>query len=180
MICSTLARTDSSQLQLQISNFSLDVLLLEVSGQFRFLAETKNISIDTDIQVPMSFAGDEGRIRQLLIILLDNALKFTSESRRITIASHFAPHSVVVRIEDTWLRDCRSGSASYIRAFLSRGQIPNPQCRRNRTRSVHRRVDRAGTWRQNPHPFCRQRRDDGRIAAPSHPVRDRPGPLLFS
>ncbi|MBB6674450.1 sensor histidine kinase [Cohnella nanjingensis] len=96
----TLARTDSNQLQLQTTLFPLDDLLRELSEQFRLIADTNYIHIETDIQESMLFAGDEGRIRQLLIILLDNAFKFTQPEGRIKITGRYASHSVLIRIED--------------------------------------------------------------------------------
>jgi len=97
----TLARSDSNQLQIHSSLLELDSLLAEVAEQFRFLAQTKGIEIATDIQKPLALRGDEGRIRQLLIILLDNALKYTPSAGRIEIAGRYQAGSVAISITDT-------------------------------------------------------------------------------
>jgi len=97
----TLARTDSNQFQLQTELFHLDELLSEVSEQFRFLGEIRGIRIDTHIQSPILFLGDESRVRQLLIILLDNALKFTGPEGQIRITAHSLLHTVMIRIADS-------------------------------------------------------------------------------
>lgn len=96
----TLARTDSNQLQLQTVLFSLDTLLSEVAEQFRFLAEIKDVSIDTNIQTSVLLRGDENRIRQLLIILLDNALKFTAPQGQIQITGRSLPHAIMIQVAD--------------------------------------------------------------------------------
>ncbi|GMK40306.1 two-component sensor histidine kinase [Paenibacillus sp. CCS19] len=96
----TLARTDSNQLQLQTAEFALDGLLREVVEHFRFFGETRGIDIGLDMQEPMSFMGAEGRIRQLLVIVLDNALKFTHDGGRIAVSCSGDPHMVVLRVED--------------------------------------------------------------------------------
>jgi len=96
----TLARSDSNQLQIQPSAFALDALLRELAAQFELLADAKGIAVSADIQEPLSLWGDEGRIRQLLIILLDNALKYTPPSGRIEIAGRYQSQFVYVSVTD--------------------------------------------------------------------------------
>jgi two-component system sensor histidine kinase CiaH len=97
----TLARSDSNQLQIQSSTIALDSLLSEVIDQFRLLADTQEIEIITDLHPPLTLWGDEGRIRQLLIILLDNALKYTPSSGRIEVSGRYQSNSVYISILDT-------------------------------------------------------------------------------
>jgi two-component system sensor histidine kinase CiaH len=97
----TLARSDSNQLQIQSSVIALDSLLRELSEQFRLLASTKGIDIITELQEPLSLWGDEGRIRQLLIILLDNALKYTPSSGRIEVAGRNQSNFVYISVSDS-------------------------------------------------------------------------------
>jgi two-component system sensor histidine kinase CiaH len=96
----TLARSDSNQVQIQSSVIALDSLLRELSEQFRLLASTKGIDIVTELQEPLSLWGDEGRIRQLLIILLDNALKYTPSSGRIEVAGRYQSNFVYISVSD--------------------------------------------------------------------------------
>ncbi len=97
----TLARSDSNQLEIHPSKIALDALLSEITDQFRVLALTREIEITTDVQKPLLLWGDEGRIRQLLVILLDNALKYTPPSGRIEVTGRNQSHSVYIRIADT-------------------------------------------------------------------------------
>ncbi|QHW29581.1 HAMP domain-containing histidine kinase [Paenibacillus rhizovicinus] len=96
----TLARTDSNQLQLQRSVIALDVVLQELIEHFRLLSVTKEIDIGSDLQTPLSLVGDEGRIRQLLIILLDNALKFTPPYGHIEIIGRYRSDFVYICVKD--------------------------------------------------------------------------------
>jgi two-component system sensor histidine kinase CiaH len=96
----TLARTDSNQLEIQSSAIELGSLLREISEQFQLLASTKEIDIITELQEPLSLWGDEGRIRQLLIILLDNALKYTPPSGRIEVAGRYQSNFVFISVSD--------------------------------------------------------------------------------
>lgn len=96
----TLARSDSNQQQIQSSTIAIDALLRNLSEQFQLLASTKDVEIITELQEPLSLWGDEARIRQLLIILLDNALKYTSSAGRITLTSRYQAHSVYISVSD--------------------------------------------------------------------------------
>jgi two-component system sensor histidine kinase CiaH len=97
----TLARSDSNQLEIQSSDIALDSLLREISKQFQLLASTKEIDIKVELQEPLSLWGDEGRIRQLLIILLDNALKYTPPSGQIEVAGRYQSNFVYISVSDS-------------------------------------------------------------------------------
>ncbi|REE66736.1 hypothetical protein A8990_14735 [Paenibacillus taihuensis] len=97
----TLARSDSNQLELECSVFSLDRVLLDLTKQFKLLAVTKEIDIDLSLQEPLPFWGDESRIRQLLVILLDNALKYTPSNGRIEVSGKSSAHHVTVIVSDS-------------------------------------------------------------------------------
>lgn len=97
----TLARSDSNQLQILQSDVSIDSLLTEVAEQFRFLADTKGIEIDVLVEGSLVILADEGRLRQLLIILLDNALKYTPVSGRIEAVCRSQSNSVYMSVSDT-------------------------------------------------------------------------------
>lgn len=97
----TLARSDSDQQQIQPSHFQLDALLRELTRQFSLLAATKEIEMQIELQQPLSMWGDESRIRQLLIILLDNALKYTPDSGVIRVTGYDQSHQVYISISDS-------------------------------------------------------------------------------
>ncbi|MBD3919032.1 sensor histidine kinase [Paenibacillus sp. PR3] len=97
----TLARSDSNQLELHCSLFSLDAMLLDLTKQFQLLAVIKEIEIHVTIQETMWLLGDESRIRQLFVILLDNALKYTPSNGIIEVAVRASLHHVSVSVSDT-------------------------------------------------------------------------------
>ena len=61
--------------------FSLHDLIDDLAMMFRSRAEAKNLqfSVERDESVPYCVMADEGKIRQVLINLLGNAIKFTAE-----------------------------------------------------------------------------------------------------
>lgn len=82
----TLARSDSNQLELHRVPLLLNEQWAESAETFRPLCEMKSISLETDLQAPLPFHGDEERLRQLLVILLDNAVKHTPSGGTISVA----------------------------------------------------------------------------------------------
>jgi CheY-like chemotaxis protein len=73
------SRIEAGRLELRLSPFSLEECLEIVMGMFRFEAQTRRISLRSEIdpQAIGTYLGDSLRIRQVLINLLGNAIKFT-------------------------------------------------------------------------------------------------------
>ena len=80
-----LARADSQQLTLEIKQFSLDSALRGVIESFGTLAETSGILLESSLDSEITYSGDAFRIKQLLVILLDNALKYTPSGGQVTL-----------------------------------------------------------------------------------------------
>ncbi len=97
----TLARSDSNQLELQCETLDVNRLIMEMTEPFKLLAETKEIELVAKLEQPLILRGDADRIRQLFVILLDNALKFTPSSGRIEVAGSFRSNHVALSVHDT-------------------------------------------------------------------------------
>jgi len=80
-----LARADSQQQILEIKQFSLDTALRDVLESFRPLAETSGILLESSLNSEIKYWGDAFRIKQLLVILLDNALKYTPSGGQVNL-----------------------------------------------------------------------------------------------
>ena len=74
-----LARIEAGNLELSQSEFALRRMVETVHGMFRIQAKTKGVHLvlHLDPRIPDRLRGDEVRIRQVLINLLGNAVKFT-------------------------------------------------------------------------------------------------------
>ena len=80
-----LARADSQQQTLELKQFSLDTALRGVIESFRPLAETGGILLESSLDSEITYLGDAFRIKQLLVILIDNALKYTPAGGQVTL-----------------------------------------------------------------------------------------------
>ena len=96
----TLARSDSNELLLRAEPIHLDNILDKVVKEFSALAAVKKIEITAEIQ-PIEMIGDRERLKQLFIILLDNALKYTKECGAISVKASNKNARVFIEISDT-------------------------------------------------------------------------------
>ena len=74
------SKIEAGKLNLESINFNLHEVLLETAGLYANRAEQQGLKYDCNIapDVPEFVLGDPGRLRQILINLIDNALKFTA------------------------------------------------------------------------------------------------------
>jgi two-component system, OmpR family, sensor kinase len=92
-----LAKGDGSALEL--GRVALDALMLEAVAEAQHFKS--GVSLEVSLMEPCLIEGDRERLRQLLIILLDNALKYTSLGGRVTVALHCTAREAEIRISDT-------------------------------------------------------------------------------
>ncbi|MCO0596082.1 HAMP domain-containing histidine kinase [Peribacillus butanolivorans] len=96
----TLTRTDSNQMEVKKASFFLDDLLLEIVEQYTDIASFEEKTITSYAPNQVVFLGDKERIHQLLVILVDNAMKFTDEGGVISISCVKNSSSIILSVED--------------------------------------------------------------------------------
>lgn len=99
------SRIEAHKVELQIEEFCLTDLIRHVMNIIRLRAEQKDLLLELDKQseIPDFVRGDEVKIRQVLINLLNNAVKYT-KSGKIILRIHFdetKAHNLNIAIEDT-------------------------------------------------------------------------------
>jgi len=97
------SKIEAGRLELQIHDFNLHELVKDVTDLFSVKALYKNIELRHDIaaDVPHILQGDMVRLRQVLINLLGNAIKFTEKGEVALSASLVAneTNALVVRFD---------------------------------------------------------------------------------
>ncbi|MFN2298892.1 MAG: ATP-binding protein [Anaerolineales bacterium] len=87
-----ISKIEAGQLEVIIEPFDLRASLEKVLGLVRPLAEKKGLALDIRLAPEIgSFDGDARRVEQILINLLNNAVKFTDEGG-ITLEAGYAPY----------------------------------------------------------------------------------------
>jgi len=97
----TLARADAGRYRLRKSRFYLDELIEETARAAGILASGKSVSIDVSNSPDSLFYGDEDLLRQMLLNLLDNAIKHTPSVGLIRIALTNDQQKYFVRVTDS-------------------------------------------------------------------------------
>jgi len=93
-----LARADAG-VTLQRRSVALDEVVLDAFRTARQLARGQELVLDPF--EPAQVVGDEDRLKQLLLILLDNALKYTPAGGRVTLGLRHLRTTAEVLVHDT-------------------------------------------------------------------------------
>ena len=96
-----LARADSGRYPLRKSKFYLDELLEDTAHAASVLASRKNISIDVTNSSETFFYGDEDLMRQMILNLLDNAIKYTPAGGVVRLSLTHKEEKYFIEVSDT-------------------------------------------------------------------------------
>ncbi|MEZ5079122.1 MAG: ATP-binding protein [Thermoleophilia bacterium] len=97
-----LARLDSGGLPLEREPIDLDALAENVVASRTALAEVDGVTLRADVpDGPVTVTADAARIEQILLILLDNALRHTPAGGTVTVAVQRETESAQLRVIDT-------------------------------------------------------------------------------
>jgi two-component system, OmpR family, sensor kinase len=93
-----LARADTG-ISLKRCPVDLDAIVLEAFREARHLSQGQTLSLDPF--EPARVEGDEDRLKQLVLILLDNALKYTPTNGQVTLGLRRRDTDVEIEVRDT-------------------------------------------------------------------------------
>jgi two-component system, OmpR family, sensor histidine kinase CiaH len=96
-----LARSDSNQVEIEFQSINLRELVADVVTQFQPFAELKKINLSLQAGKLVDVMGDKERIAQLLVILLDNAIKYTPEGGNVLVRVNKKYHAAEIIVNDT-------------------------------------------------------------------------------
>ena len=82
----TLSRMDEEKTPLRFAPFAVSDAVRETAESFRDFAESNGHALRLEIAPELAFSGDEYAIRQLVSILLDNAVKYAAEGTEIAFS----------------------------------------------------------------------------------------------
>jgi signal transduction histidine kinase/ActR/RegA family two-component response regulator len=101
-----LSKIDAGKLEIETAPFSLRSLMEEACRTLSFQAKQKGLCLTSaaDSGAPDSWMGDSGRLRQVLLNLLGNAVKFTESGSvmlRASAIGYNGRHELQFEVEDT-------------------------------------------------------------------------------
>jgi signal transduction histidine kinase len=96
-----LARADAADWPLAPHDFYLDELVTEVGRAARLLANTREVVVEAACPADLQFRGDEGQLRQMLLNLVENAVRHTPAGGAVRIEASTTRSAIGLSIQDT-------------------------------------------------------------------------------
>lgn len=96
----TLSRMEEAE-KLQMIDFPVSDLITEAASSFQSPARTRNLCMTLDVQPMLSLCGNEKSIRQLVTLLLDNAVKYADNGGSIRLALEKQSKGIVLTVENS-------------------------------------------------------------------------------
>jgi heavy metal sensor kinase len=96
-----LSRLDAGEAQSEWVRFDLGKLAASTADQMSLLADDRRIAVTCSAAGPVFVKGDRSRMKQLVVNLLDNAIKYTPEGGAVHIRGKAAGGSAVLEVTDT-------------------------------------------------------------------------------
>lgn len=97
----TLSQADADVPLFAFADMDLAKVAREVGDIFEFTAEEKGQTLRVDVPETLPIVGDAQRLRQLLVILTDNAQKYAGEGADVTISATQTNSSIKLQVSDT-------------------------------------------------------------------------------
>ncbi len=97
----SLARADSNKEELKKEKIDIDELIRTVSEPFKEIAEQQGKKLEIDLNYKKQISADRNKIHQVLIIILDNSIKYTEKGDSIIIRTEEKDNKFVLNIIDT-------------------------------------------------------------------------------
>lgn len=95
-----LSRLDAGEAQDNSERVNLAELAALTADQMGLMAEDKNISIRCQCDQPVLVQGDRAHLKQVMVNLLDNAIKYTPAGGRIDVSVRPRAHHAVLEVAD--------------------------------------------------------------------------------
>ena len=140
-----LARSDSGAVNLEKLPVDLGDVAADAAGSLAGPARERGVRIEVDPE-PVVVTGDAARLRQLVLILVDNAIGHSPRDSTVRVAARRDGPSAVLTVEDEGAGLRSRGPASPLRALLARSRRAS---RRGGPGPRDRGLDRGRTRRHD-------------------------------
>lgn len=96
-----LARADEGQAHLEHESVQLDFLIAEVVANAEVMAQERHITLTIKHSEPVTVLGDETRLIQVVMNLLDNALIYTNAGGTVSVSLQRDTNGALIQVSDT-------------------------------------------------------------------------------
>ena len=96
-----LARADSLKETINKSKQDLNKLIYDIAIPYKEMSEMQKKTFNLELNAVNECNVDPNKIKQLMVILMDNALKYTEEGDKITISTRNKDDKFFIEVKDT-------------------------------------------------------------------------------
>jgi two-component system, OmpR family, sensor histidine kinase CiaH len=96
-----LAMADTNELKISKEKTNIDNLIKDITIPYKEFAEMQDKEILLELNYNREINVDPNKINQLMVILLDNAIKYTSENEKIEIKTFSKDGKCIIEVSDT-------------------------------------------------------------------------------
>lgn len=109
-----LSRMEETETKLQMIEFPFSDVILEAAQAFHAIAQAQGKDFRCDVEPMLSLNGNEKSIRQLVNILIDNAMKYSPEGGIVSLSVHAQNRSLCLSVFNTTIDPIEKQNLSHI------------------------------------------------------------------
>lgn len=95
-----ISRLDAGEAQMERAKLDLAELTVSTTEQMRLLAEDRNITLNCEVVRNVEIEGDRARLKQVVVNLVDNAIKYTPEGGNVVVKVGATDDYAMVEVAD--------------------------------------------------------------------------------
>lgn len=96
-----LSKADLGEARLEMKPLELAPLIADTVSQMELLAKEKELTLQAEELEPLSITGDRDRLRELLLNLIENAIRYTPSGGKITLSLRQEKKQAAITVSDT-------------------------------------------------------------------------------
>ena len=97
----TITRLDAGEARIEKVLVDLGELARKTSEEMKLVADEKSLSVRREANPGVYVEGDRHRLKQVIVNLMDNAIKYTAAGREVAIKVYAEERSAVLEVSDT-------------------------------------------------------------------------------
>ena len=146
-----LSRADIGETPMEMEPVELGPVITEVYDMGATLAEARGQTVELNVEElnGIKIMGNELRLRQLFLNLIDNGVKYTKDGGQIRIDAYIRSDNVEVRVSDNGVGHRPGRPDQDFRPLLPRGQEPLAEGGRDRSGTGDLQVYHRGPSRDD-------------------------------
>jgi signal transduction histidine kinase len=98
-----IARLDAGEVKMEKVLLDMGELVASTADQMKLLADEKSLKLHCNINPGVHVLGDQVRLKQVVVNVIDNAIKYTPEGGQVTVGVRAAEGKALLEVVDTGL-----------------------------------------------------------------------------